>query len=262
MVLLQKSKSLGLAAALLSLTTLAFVRAALPWPTAPNNTLRPIFHVPADGTVRGYVGDANGMMYRRVPWDSGTDEGGLFHLFWQCFVPCNPDGPLDPAAKACNGSNTDTHELWWCHAVSEDHVRWRQLPPAIGPGAESGGVAQLDDGDVVALFHDFGGGGHWQARPRNRSDPLLARWALTLPNGTVCAGLPSGWVPAPAPGTPPCSDSRGIPGTDLMGGFQLAGNNASTWHLVANRADGGGTTGTVMQADSTDRLASWRAKSP
>ena len=157
--------------------------ANLPWPAVANNTLRPIFHVPADGEM-GYVGDANGMMFRRVPWDAPSDQGGLFHLFWQCFVPCNPDGPLDPAAKPCNGSAVDVHELWWCHAVSEDHVRWRQLPPAVGPGAESGGTAQLDDGDVVALFHDFGGGGHWQARPQNRSDPLLERWTLTLPDGT------------------------------------------------------------------------------
>jgi hypothetical protein len=103
----------------------------LPWPVQPNNTLRPIFHVPADGEM-GYVGDANGMMFRRVPWDAPTDDVGLFHLFWQCFLPCNPS-PSNPAlVPVCNGSATDHHELWWCHAVSRDHVTWQHLPPAVG----------------------------------------------------------------------------------------------------------------------------------
>jgi len=58
----------------------------------PDPALRPIFHVPADNAP-GYVGDANGMMWRRVPWDRGDDKQGLFHLFWQAeFV----------------------HGLWWC----------------------------------------------------------------------------------------------------------------------------------------------------
>ena len=176
--------------ALLALMVLSAV-ARLPWPSAPNNTLRPIFHVPADGAM-GYVGDANGMMYRN----------NMFHLFWQCWVPCNTSAPGPPETPMCNNSDADQHELWWCHAVSVDHVRWFHLGPAIGPGAESGGAAQVHDSDVVALFHDFGGGGHWQARPRNTSDPLLRHWRLlegrasravraTLHCRLACKGLPT-----------------------------------------------------------------------
>lgn len=44
---------------------------------------RPIYHVPADNS-KGYVGDANGLMFRRSPWNSTSDVGGFFHQFWQC----------------------------------------------------------------------------------------------------------------------------------------------------------------------------------
>ena len=78
---------------------------------------------------------ANGMMFRRVPFNSGTDNGGLFHLAWQC------------VRKEGGG-------LLWCHSTSPDFVRWKALPPMLlRGGAESGGVAQLPDGDVVAIFN-------------------------------------------------------------------------------------------------------------
>lgn len=67
----------------------------------PDPFLRPIYHTPADNPP-GYVGDANGMMYRRVPWDASTDENGIFHLFWQAQIK---------------------HGLWWGHAVSRDYVK-------------------------------------------------------------------------------------------------------------------------------------------
>jgi hypothetical protein len=101
--------------------------------------------------------------------------------------------------------------LYWSHAVSADYVHWAALPsPGIGPGAESGGVAQLDDGDVEAVFNRIGGGGgHWAARPlAPRSDPLLTNWSLT-------AKVP------------------GILGTDLNGGFR-DGSADRSWKLVAD----------------------------
>ena len=164
-----------------------------PWP-APDPTLRPIFHVPADNSVGGYIGDANGMMFRRHPWNATTTKGGVFHLFWQAFLPPNgADG------------------LYWSHAVSADYVFWATMPnPSIGPGAESGGAAQLVDGDVVAIFNRIGGGGgHWAARPlSSREDLLLTNWSIT-------AAVP------------------GIAGTDLNGGFR-DGSGDGTWKIVAD----------------------------
>ena len=103
-----------------------------PWP-APNATGRPIWHLGGLDNAPGYVGDANGLMYR----------DGLFHAAWQCFVK-------------------EGERMRWCHSVSRDFVRWWPLPPITQPGAESGGVAQLDDGDVIAIYNQIGGGGHWQ----------------------------------------------------------------------------------------------------
>ena len=114
------------------------------WP-APNATARPTYHLGGLDNFPGYVGDANGMMFRE----------GLFHVAWQCQF--SPDSGLN-----------------WCHATSPDFVVWTALPPMYnrtGGGAESGGVAQLPDGDVVAIFNQIGGGGHWQARPVNGRPP-------------------------------------------------------------------------------------------
>ena len=118
-----------------------------------------------------YVGECGSAGSRGMP----MEDVGLFHLFWQsvysrgssCASSLQPE-PQQPCSGAglqrqCDGPS----RALVGHAVSRDHVTWQQLLPAVGPGAESGGTAQLADGDVVALFHDFGGGGHWQARPKN-----------------------------------------------------------------------------------------------
>lgn len=148
----------------------------------PNPFYRPIFHTPADNAP-GYVGDANGMMFRRVPWHSHTDAAGLFHLFWQAeFV----------------------HGLWWGHGVSKDYVHWHTLPynTSVGPGAESGGATQLPNGDIVTVFTDTGrggaldpfGAGHLTARPVDIDDPLLEHWHLTNKvAGPLGSDLNAGW---------------------------------------------------------------------
>ena len=151
------------------------------WVVDPSH--RPIFHPPAS-TAPGYVGDANGLMFR----------GGLFHLFWQA-VPWPGAG------------------LWWGHAVSSDFVRWRGLPLAFGPGAESGGAAQLADGGVVTIFNRIGHG-HWSASPVDPADPNLTEWAF---GGPVA----------------------GIGGTDLNGAF-MDGSGDGHWRVLADGHEFGG----------------------
>ena len=195
-----------------------------PWPL-PNATLRPTFHLGGLDNAPGYVGDANGMMFRRVPWNSPTDQDGLFHVAWQCFT----------------GPNTG---LNWCHSTSKDFVTWKSLPPMYnrtGGGAESGGVAQLQNGDVVAIFNQIRGGGHWQARPVNISDPHLTQWRETHPNGTSC-------------GDGPCVVTPGIPGTDLSQPY-LDGSGDGFWRVVADRGHGGGVTGAAMLTKTKDFLS-------
>jgi len=156
---------------------------------------------------------ANGMMFRQ----------GLFHLAWQC-------------------TRSNTSGLMWCHSVSKDFVTWKgDMPPMIERGgAESGGVAQLENGDIVAIFNQVGGAGHWQARPSNLSDIYLTHWTDRNPNGTTCA---TNCIPTP-----------GIPGTDLSQAFQ-DGSRDGYWRVVADRPDSGGAEGAAMLVKTKDFLS-------
>eukprot|EP00948_MAST-09A_sp_MAST-9A-sp1_P002775 g2775.t1 len=192
------------------------------WPR-PNATARPIFHLGGLDNQPGYVGDANGMMFRRVPWNNAVDEGGLFHVAWQCVT--HPNGGLN-----------------WCHSTSSDFVHWTPLPPMYnrtGGGAESGGVAQLPNGDVIAIFNQIGGGGHWQARPVNITDPHLRDWRITQPNGTTCEDKTQ------------CVVTPGIPGTDLSQAF-LDGSDDGYWRVIADRGHATGVTGAAMLTKTKD----------
>lgn len=71
--------------------------------------LHPIFHLPV-GKQPGYTGDPNGLMYR--------EDTGLFHMFYQC------------------DELSDVRGDFWCHAVSKDYVRWKQVPHALPSGCE------------------------------------------------------------------------------------------------------------------------------
>ena len=203
----------------------------IPWPS-PNATLRPTFHLGGLDNAPGYSADANGMMFRRVPWTSPTNQGGLFHVAWQCFRN-------EPAAPPSAGRSNSG--LNWCHSTSSDFVTWKPLPPMFnytGGGAESGGVAQLSNGDVIAIFNQIKGGGHWQAHPLNISDPYLTHWIETNPDGTSCDNKP-------------CIATPGIPGTDLSQPY-LDGSNDGYWRVVADRGHGGGGTGAAMLAKTKD----------
>jgi hypothetical protein len=94
-----------------------------PWPV-PNATARPIFHVGGLDNSKGYVGDANGMMYRTYP-GSPTDRNGLFHLSWQCF---DPDCPCTGATRSHAISSSGSHS----HRLSSAATLEQQPPAAAG----------------------------------------------------------------------------------------------------------------------------------
>ncbi len=64
---------------------------------------RPQFHFTVK---RGWSNDVNGPIFYQ----------GQYHLFWQAF-------PF--------GTKWDTGFMYWGHAVSEDMIHWRELPPAL-----------------------------------------------------------------------------------------------------------------------------------
>jgi beta-fructofuranosidase len=97
---------------------------------------RPTFHL---GAESGWLNDPNGPLYHK----------GRYHL---CAAPCRrAHAPLCPRAASLAAALTPTGArqrrfyqhlrgsaswnfgLEWAHAVSEDLVRWRRLPPALAP---------------------------------------------------------------------------------------------------------------------------------
>ncbi|MEK0316166.1 GH32 C-terminal domain-containing protein [Cohnella sp. 56] len=97
---------------------------------------------------------------------------GRYHLFYQY----NPKGPF-------------FHYLHWGHAVSEDLVHWRDLPPALRPEPDIdpdgvwSGSATFDAAGKPVLFYTAGNNAH---RPNQQiglarshpgeGDPDLVRW--------------------------------------------------------------------------------------
>ena len=77
-------------------------------------------------------------------------------------------------------------DLNWCHSVSKDFVRWTPLPPMFSIDGERAGRCSTFERHAIAIYNEIGGGGHWQARPVNISDPYLMEWHPTYPNGTEC----------------------------------------------------------------------------
>lgn len=83
------------------------------------------------------------------------------------------------------------HGDFWCHSVSKDYVKWKELPHALPSGCESGGATQLPNGDIVVVFQENHvvkpgsartGTVHMEGRPLNLSDPLLLDWGLAPVN--------------------------------------------------------------------------------
>ena len=94
----------------------------------------------------GNLNDPNGLCY----WQ------GRYHLFYQAYPP------------------EDTRQHWG-HAVSDDLVRWRDLPLAIYPGIERccySGSTLVEEDRVVACYHGTNAG----TMVAVSSDPLLLNW--------------------------------------------------------------------------------------
>ena len=100
---------------------------------------------------------------------------GRYHLFYQQYPP-------------------EDRRQHWGHAVSEDLVRWQDLPTAIYPGIEErcySGSALTEDDRVLACYQGISAGTMIAAS----SDPLLLNWEkLTgepvIPEPTTGASYP------------------------------------------------------------------------
>lgn len=90
---------------------------------------------------------------------------GRWHLFYQAYPPDEFPSPADVLKRRQH----------WGHAVSEDLVRWRDLPYAIHPGIErmcfSGGTL-VEETRVVAFYPGIGAG----QMVAIADDPLLLNW--------------------------------------------------------------------------------------
>ncbi len=107
------------------------------------NPHRPLYHF---SCPEGSITDPNGLCFWRGRW----------HLFYQSYPPEDP-------------------RQHWGHAVSDDLVRWRDLPYAIYPGPEErcySGAALVEDERVIVMYHGTRAG-NIVAESR---DPLLLNW--------------------------------------------------------------------------------------
>ncbi len=104
---------------------------------------RPLYHfVNPENTLN----DPNGLCFWKGRW----------HLFFQARPP-------------------DDERVHWGHAVSDDLIRWQDLPYAFGPGPESdcySGTALVEDDRVIAMYHGVGLGN----MVATAHDPLLLNW--------------------------------------------------------------------------------------
>ncbi len=95
---------------------------------------------------------------------------GRWHLFYQAYPPDEFPNPEDVPKRRQH----------WGHAVSEDLVRWRDLPYAIYPGIEKmcfSGSTVVEEDRVVAFYPGIDAG----QMVAISDDPLLLNWDKTGP---------------------------------------------------------------------------------
>ncbi len=162
---------------------------------------------------------------------------GRYHLFYQS----NPHGPF-------------FNHIHWGHWVSEDMLRWRELPLAIRSGNDdlspdgiAAGSATLDaDGDPVLLFTALNGAASpgqriALARPADLSDPDLVRWN-----------------PHPAPVMTQQRDQGRF--GEFRDPFVFPDPGGGRWYALITSGIPGGS-GTALVYDSTD-LLDWTYRGP
>jgi len=104
---------------------------------------RPFYHYV---NPEGRLNDPNGLCFWKGRW----------HLFYQAYPP-------------------EDSRQHWGHAVSDDLIHWRDLPPAIYPGPEDkcfSGSTLVEKDRVIAAYHGIGRG----TMIAVSNDPLLLNW--------------------------------------------------------------------------------------
>jgi beta-fructofuranosidase len=132
---------------------------------------RPAYHFVSP---ESQLNDPNGLCF----WQ------GRWHLFYQAYPP-------DEFPDAADIPKRRQH---WGHAVSEDLVRWRDLPYAIYPGVEKmcfSGSTLVEQNRVVAFYPGIAAG----QMVAVSQDPLLLNWEklggkpVQSPTGDACTPI-------------------------------------------------------------------------
>ena len=129
---------------------------------------RPLFHF---SPPQGMMNDPNGL----CQWQ------GRFHMFYQ-FRPQW-------------GKPDNENRVHWGHTVSDDLVRWTDLPPALYPTTEHhcySGQTLVEPDRVIAIYHGTESGNSIATA----TDPLLLNWAKHPDNPVIPM------VPIDADGSP------------------------------------------------------------
>ena len=120
---------------------------------------RPIYHYV---NPEGRLNDPNGLCRWKGRW----------HLFYQAYPPEDP-------------------RQHWGHAVSDDLVRWRDLPYAIYPHPEEkcfSGATMVEEDRVIAMYHGTRVGNMVAVS----SDPLLLNWEKVTGKAVIPSTSPDG----------------------------------------------------------------------
>ena len=124
------------------------------------------------------LNDPNGLCFWRGKW----------HLFYQARPP-------------------EDERQHWGHAVSDDLVRWQDLPYALGPGPENrcySGTTLVERDRVIAMYHGVEVGNMIAVA----QDPLLLTWAK-IGNGPVIPFEADGGLARPYGIFDPCIWRKG-----------------------------------------------------
>lgn len=135
---------------------------------------RPLYHFVSP---ESNMNDPNGLCL----WN------GLWHLFYQGYPPEDP-------------------RVHWGHAVSDDLVRWRDLPYAIYPDPEEScfsGATLVEADRVIAMYHGTRVGNMVAVS----SDPLLLNWEKVTGGPVIPIAAPDG-SPLPYNVFDPCIWSK------------------------------------------------------